>query len=173
MSLSTCSSTSPGIQITQGTTSTTSAVSGRSPSTPAFARSTSSTGSLFPNPDNAYLSESVVPPSGNDVLVIRGKASTAPGGDAPEPWPSGAQVRYWSVCTYAVTFPLPVVADTLPDGSVDYGCRADLSTSLDSNGYYTFVVGTEAQRSVIKSVPGVTFVPFSESHPTTKRRHVP
>lgn len=63
VSLSTCSSTFSGMQIPQSTTSATSAVPGRSPSTPVFARSTSSTGSLFPNPDNACLSESFVPPS--------------------------------------------------------------------------------------------------------------
>ena len=158
-----CSSTSrmhsPG--------TSTAAESGGSTAAPGFARSTSSTGSLFPNPDNAYLSESLVPPGGNDVLVVRGQAPTTPAGDSPEPWPSSAQVRYWSLCTYTDTFPLPVVMNTLPDGSVDYGCRDDLSTSLDSHGYYTFVVGTEAQRSAIESVPGVTFVPFSDSEPTT------
>jgi hypothetical protein len=132
-----------------------------------FARGTSSTGSLLPNPDNAYLEASVTPPGGDDVVVVRAKAPTASAGEDPAPWPSSADTRYWSLCADLPTPPLPVVVNTLPDGTVDYGCRADNSTKLDSDGYYTFVVGTEAQRAAIEAVPGATFVPFSTDHPTT------
>ncbi|MGF7239417.1 MAG: hypothetical protein ACQSGP_31340 [Frankia sp.] len=151
-------------------------IPGATPSTTAatastsleFARGTSSSGSLFPNPDNAYLEASVTPPGGDNVVVVRAKAPTAPAGEDPAPWPSSADTRYWSLCADLPTPPLPVVVNTLPDGSVDYGCRADNATTLDSDGYYTFVVGTEAQRAVIEAVPGATFVPFSTDHPTEK-----
>ncbi len=132
-----------------------------------FARGTSSTGSLFPNPDNAYLETSVTPPGGDNVVVVRAKAPTAPAGEDPAPWPSLADTRYWSLCADLPTPPLPVVVNTLPDGGVDYGCRADNATTLDADGYYTFVLGTEAQRAAIEAVPDATFLPFSTDHPTT------
>ncbi|WP_322781000.1 hypothetical protein [Frankia sp. Cas4] len=132
-----------------------------------FARGTSSNGSLFPNPDNAYLEASVTPPGGDNVVVVRAKAPTTPGGEHPAPWPSAANLRYWSLCADLPTPPLPVVVNTLPDGTVDYGCRADEATALDSTGYYTFVVGTEAQRAAVDGIPGATFIPFSTDNPTT------
>ncbi|KQC34975.1 hypothetical protein UK82_29045 [Frankia sp. ACN1ag] len=136
---------------------------------PQFARGSSGTGGLFPNPDNAYLSEELTPPTGNTVLVIRGKAPRTPQSNDPMPWPSAtSDLRYWSLCDNLAIPPLPVVVNTLPDGSLDYGCRADYKTGLDSTGYYTFVVGTEAQRSAIENIPGATFVPFSNADPTTQ-----
>jgi hypothetical protein len=36
------------------------------------------------------------------------------------------------------------------------------------DGYYTFVVGTEAQRAAIAQIPGATFLPFSTAQPTTE-----
>jgi hypothetical protein len=132
-----------------------------------FARGTGSTGSLFPNPDNGYLSAQIVPPGGDAVVVVRAMAPTTPGGDEPAPWPSSAQVRYWSLCTYLPFPPLPVVTNTLPDGAVDAGCRADTVTARDAAGYFTFVLGTEAQRAAVEAVPGVTFVPFSSRYPTS------
>ena len=136
---------------------------------PQFARGSSGTGGLFPNPDNAYLSASLTPPTDGSVLVVRGKAPRAPAGDDPAPWPSAnADVRYWSLCDNLASLPLPVVVNTLPDGSLDYGCRADDVTSLDPSGYYTFVVGTEAHERASRASPGVTFVPFSSSDPTAQ-----
>ncbi|MCK9878384.1 hypothetical protein MXD59_21865 [Frankia sp. Ag45/Mut15] len=136
---------------------------------PQFARGSSGTGGLFPNPDNAYLSEKLTPPTGNTVLVIRGKAPRTPQSNDPIPWPSAtSDIRYWSLCDNLAIPPLPVVVNTLPDGSLDYGCRADYRTRLDVTGYYTFVVGTEAQRSAIENIPGATFVPFSNAHPTAQ-----
>jgi hypothetical protein len=44
---------------------------------------------------------------------------------------------------------------------VDYGCRFDHQVALDQDGYYTFVLGTEAQRAAIERTPGVTFLPLS------------
>ncbi|WP_239307826.1 MULTISPECIES: hypothetical protein [unclassified Frankia] len=140
-----------------------------SAASPQFARGASGTGGLFPNLDNAYLSASVTPPADGSVLVVHGKAPRTPTGDDPAPWPAAdADIRYWSLCDNLAKPPLPVVVNTLPDGSIDYGCRADDATSLDSSGYYTFAVGTEAQRSAIDSIPGVTFVPLSSASPTSQ-----
>jgi hypothetical protein len=135
-----------------------------------FARDTD-TNSLFPNADNAYLSAGVTPPGSNRVVLVRAKAPRAAGGAHPKPWPDTADdVRYWSLCTN-LRYPVrPVVVNHLPDGTVDDGCRYDDVTRLDADGYATFVLGTEAQRSRIESVGGTTFVPFSLSQPSA--RHV-
>lgn len=63
---------------------------------------------------------------------------------------------------------LPVVVNHLPDGSVDYGCRASDQTVLDNSGYYTYVAGTEAQRATLSRLPGVTFLPLSADQPTAQ-----
>jgi hypothetical protein len=117
--------------------------------------------------DIGYLFAGVIPPASGDVLVIRAKAPTAPGGMSPTPWPSpGEDVQYWSLCVDVDLSTLPVVVNKLPDGKVDYGCRYDGQTAIDASGYYTYVVGTEAQRTAIDRIPGVTFVPFSTAYPT-------
>jgi hypothetical protein len=86
---------------------------------------------------------------------------------SPTPWPSpGEDVQYWSLCVDVDLSTLPVVVNKLPDGKVDYGCRYDGQTAIDASGYYTYVVGTEAQRTAIDRIPGVTFVPFSTAYPT-------
>jgi hypothetical protein len=77
-------------------------------------------------------------------------------------------MQYWSLCDYLLTAQLPLVANQLPDGTVDYGCRHDSQVALDRRGYYTFVVGTEAQHAAIDRIPGATFLPFSTAQPTTK-----
>jgi hypothetical protein len=125
-------------------------------------------GAGFPNADSGYLLAVVTtPPADGDVLVIRGKAPTAARGSHPSPWPArGVDVQYWSLCDYLGTALLPLVANRLPDGAVDYGCRYDSQVTLD-HGYYTFVVGTEAQRAAIGQIPGATFLPFSAAYPTT------
>ncbi len=61
---------------------------------------------------------------------------------------------------------LPTVVNTLPDGTTDDGCRADEATKINSNGYYIYVIGSEAQRSAIERVPGITFLPFSSTQST-------
>jgi hypothetical protein len=55
----------------------------------------------------------------------------------------------------------PIVANPLPGGRTDYGCRADEATRLNAAGDYTYVLGSEAQQAAIGRVPGVTFLPFS------------
>jgi hypothetical protein len=60
---------------------------------------------------------------------------------------------------------VPLVANKLPGGGTDYGCRADEATRLNAAGDYTYVIGSESQRAAISRVPGVTFLPFSTTHP--------
>jgi hypothetical protein len=72
------------------------------------------------------------------------------------------------MCTYLVflgTALLPVVANQLPDGHTDYGCRENGATKVDAAGYYFYVIGREAQRAAIARVPGATFLPFSAAQP--------
>jgi hypothetical protein len=157
-----------------GTTSTAPTTTKPTPNTPAqpaqnvqFARGVPSGGG-FPNADTGYLTAIVTPPSNGDVLVIQGKAPTAARGNHPSPWPApGIDMQYWSLCNYLVTAKVPLVANPLPDGTIDYGCRYDSQVALNRGGDYTFVVGTEAQRAAIERIPGVTFLPFSAADPTT------
>ncbi|BFU43104.1 hypothetical protein [Krasilnikovia sp. MM14-A1004] len=124
---------------------------------------------LFPNPDSGYLSAWIHPPRGDRVVVIRGRAAASPDTAHPSPWPGpGDDMRYWSLCTNLRRPYYPVVVNELPDGTVDPGCRHDDVTALDARGYYTFVLGTEAQRPAVQAVPGATFVPFSLEHPRTR-----
>ena len=114
-----------------------------------------------PDKDTGYLSAMFIPSQDNQVLVVRAKAPTVPGGWSPKPWPApGTDLRYWSLCVDQARFPIPVVVNQLPDGTVDYGCRYDDQVTLDRDGYYSFVLGTEAQRSAIEAIPGVTFLPL-------------
>jgi hypothetical protein len=120
-----------------------------------------------PDDDIAYLSAKVVPPHTDAVIVIRAKAPTTPLGAGPSPWPApGTDLRYWSLCVDLARFPIPVVANRLPGGTVDYGCRFDHQVALDHDGYYSLVIGTEAQRAAIEWIPGVTFLPLSAVDPT-------
>ena len=73
----------------------------------------------------------------------------------------GEDVRYWSMCIGLLAQPTPVVANKLPGGGTDYGCRADEATRLNAAGDYTYAIGSESQRAAISRVPGVTFLPFS------------
>jgi hypothetical protein len=76
-------------------------------------------------------------------------------------------MRYWSMCLATGTVHLPLVANTLPSGQSDYGCRADDQTALNTAGDYTYVLGAESQRSAIDAIPGVTFLPFATNQPVT------
>jgi hypothetical protein len=117
--------------------------------------------------DIAYLSATVVPPQNGDVLVIRGEAPSTPKGNNPAPWPGTSDdLRYWSICDDLRPPPTPVVVNRLPDGKVDEACRYDSQLTLDQDGYYTIVVGTEAQSASIEAIPGATFLPFSTAEPT-------
>lgn len=132
-----------------------------------FSRDPGIEAGLIANADSAYLAASVSPSGNGDVIVIRGKAPTTPGGSRPSPWPARHEdLQYWSMCVTLNAPPQPVVANPLPDGKTDYGCRHDTQVKLDRDGYYTLVVGTEAQRAAITKVPGATFLPFSAAQPT-------
>jgi hypothetical protein len=119
------------------------------------------------NVDTSYVLAYLVRPSAADVVVVTAKAPTSAPGSHPSPWPArGEDVRYWSMCVGVGIRDIPVVANPLPRGGADYGCRADVATKLNAAGDYTYVIGSEAQRAAIDRVPGVTFLPFSTAHPT-------
>ena len=119
------------------------------------------------NADTAYAVAYLIRPPAPDVVVVTGKAPTFAPGSHPSPWPGpGEDVRYWSMCILAGTAKLPTVANKLPGGGTDYGCRADEATRLNAAGDYTYVIGSESQRAAISGVPGVTFLPFATAQPT-------
>jgi len=118
------------------------------------------------NVDTSYVLAYLVRPPAADVVVVTAKAPTFAPGSRPSPWPArGEDVRYWSMCIGALIHLVPVVANTLPGGGTDYGCRADEATRLNAAGDYTYVIGSESQRAAISRVPGVTFLPFSTTRP--------
>jgi hypothetical protein len=101
-------------------------------------------------------------PPASDVVVVTGKAPTFAPGSHPSLWPApGEDVRYWSMCIGVGGGRTPTVANKLPGGGTDYGCRADEATRLNAAGDYTYVIGSESQRAAISRAPGVTFLPFS------------
>jgi hypothetical protein len=114
------------------------------------------------NADTSYVWAYLIRPPAADVVVITAKAPTFPPGSHPSPWPArGEDVRYWSMCIGVGIRNVPTVANKLPGGGTDYGCRADEATRLNAAGDYTYVIGGESQRAAISRVPGVTFLPFS------------
>jgi hypothetical protein len=114
------------------------------------------------NVDTASAYAWLVRPAAPDVVVITAKAPTFAPGSHPSPWPArGEDVRYWSMCIGVGAGKVPTVANTLPGGGTDYGCRADEAPRLNAAGDYTYVIGSESQRAAIIRVPGVTFLPFS------------
>jgi hypothetical protein len=116
--------------------------------------------------DTSYLLAYLVRPPTADVVVVTAKAPAFAPGSHPSPWPArGEDVRYWSMCVGLLSSPTPVVANKLPGGGMDYGCRADEATRLDAARDYTYVLGSESQRAAISRVPGVTFLPFSTTRP--------
>jgi hypothetical protein len=70
------------------------------------------------------------------------------------------------MCIGVGTSTLPTVANTLPNGEVDYGCRADEQTAVNAAGDYVYVIGSEAQRAAIFQVARATFLPFSDIQTT-------
>ena len=106
------------------------------------------------------------PPTASDVVVVTGRAPTSPPGAHPSIWPSAKyQVAYWSMCVNIGVGTDPVVVNHLPGGQTDLGCRADDATKLSTGGTYTYVIGTEAQRTTIERVAGATFLPLSLAQP--------
>lgn len=137
------------------------------PARPVFARGSGA--GLYPNPDNAYLSAGFDAPPAGQVLVVRGAAPATPVDTHARPWPDRkSQVRFWSMCDNLWFGPGAVVANPLPDGTTDLGCRSDSDTNVAADGTYTYVVGTEEQRAAIEKIPGVTFLPLSSATPTDK-----
>jgi hypothetical protein len=73
------------------------------------------------------------------IVVVRGKAAVFPDtyqGESifvPANPPGPVQLRYWSMCNNVEAAPYPVVL-----------CRADYATTLDAEGYYTYVLSYEA-----------------------------
>jgi hypothetical protein len=119
------------------------------------------------NADTAYAVAYLVRPPRPDVVVVTAKAPTFVPGSHPSPWPApGEDVRYWSMCILAGTAKTPIIANKLPGGGTDYGCRADEGTRLNAAGDYTYVIGSESQRAAISRVPGVTFLPFATDQST-------
>jgi hypothetical protein len=118
------------------------------------------------NVDTSHLYAYLVRPPTPDVVVVTGKAPAFAPGSHPSPWPApGVDVRYWSMCVGVLVHLVPIVANKLPGGGTDYGCRADEATRLNAAGDYTYVIGGESQRAAIGRVPGVTFLPFSTARP--------
>ena len=103
-----------------------------------FSRDPGIEAGLVANADSAYLAASVTPSGNGDVIVIRGKAPTTPGGSHPSHWPARDEdLQYWSMCVTLSATPWPVVANPLPGGKTDYGCRHDTQVRLDRDGDYT------------------------------------
>ncbi len=118
------------------------------------------------NADTSYLLAYLARLPAADVVVVTAKAPAFAPGSHPTPWPArGEDVRYWSMCIGLLAPPTPVVANKLPGGGTDYGCRADKATVLNVAGDYTYVIGSESQRAAISRVPGVTFLPLSAVRP--------
>jgi hypothetical protein len=118
------------------------------------------------NADTRYVLAYLAHPPAPDVVVITAKAPTFAPGSHPVPWPTqGEDVRYWSMCVGVLVHLVPIVANKLPGGGTDYGCRADEATKLNAAGDYTYVIGSESQRAAISRIPGVTFLPFSTTRP--------
>ncbi len=118
------------------------------------------------NADTSYVLAYLAHPPAPDVVVITAKAPTFAPGSHPVPWPAqGEDVRYWSMCVGVLVHLVPIVANKLPGGGTDYGCRADEATRLNAAGDYTYVIGSESQRAAISRIPGVTFLPFSTTRP--------
>lgn len=83
------------------------------------------------------------------VQVVRGKLPRVTRGSGPEPWLySGNQLRYLSLCTYPMMKPYPLGA-----------CLNDQELKLDSDGYYTVVIGAPIDRPLGVVARGHSWLP--------------
>jgi hypothetical protein len=80
------------------------------------------------NADNSWIYETFMPSYGQ-VLTLRGKAPTW-GPAAPN---DGAQLRYWSLCSYRLN-------------TAVYDCVVDQDIPVDDDGYWTIVVSRAEDR---------------------------
>lgn len=106
---------------------------------------------LFPNPDDAYM-VGVTKFEPGHVAVVRAKAPEFPdtrgGAHVTDPH----DVRYWSMCVHMLRPPLPT-AD----------CAGDFETTVDADGYYTYVVSLPGDRPEgADEAHGVTWLPWGE-----------
>jgi hypothetical protein len=106
---------------------------------------------LFPNPDDAYL-VGVAHAEPGQVAVVRAKAPAFPdtrnGAHVTDP----QEVRYWSMCVHMLRPPLPT-AD----------CAGDFETTVDADGYYTYVVSMPGDRPMgADEAHGITWLPWGE-----------
>jgi hypothetical protein len=77
-------------------------------------------------------------------------------------------LRYWSMCSNVYRPPYPVVSIQEPvTGETILGCAANLYTTLDSTGYYTYVVSSveDQPSTAVLENNSVTRLPFSETQP--------
>lgn len=120
------------------------------------------TNAFFPTLDQAYVGALFHPTPGT-VVVVRGKAATAPHGTRPTPWPNPSyNLRYWSLCNNENVPPAPVVVITDPHtGRRIHGCAQDQNTRL-VGGHYTFVLSSLADRPRNPTPRnGITWLPYS------------
>jgi hypothetical protein len=90
-------------------------------------------GGFYENVDNAYMT-AFDSASYGDILVFHGKAPTTPQTFLPSDTTMGSgQLRYWSMCSNTST-------------TQYLGCIKDDDVKLDSQGYFTVVISTAANR---------------------------
>ena len=89
-------------------------------------------GGFFENINNAYVF-SFFSSGYGDVLLLRAKAATTPRTYDGEPVMQSGQLRYYSFCTNTAA-------------SNYLACRNDDAIPLDSQGYYSVVISTAANR---------------------------
>ena len=113
----------------------------------------------FPNNYNKYVVTGMTYQKGV-IAVVRGRAATVPP-NAPNGYPllQGQELRYWSLCNYDHIFPFPVVVQ-----NGEASCAADYQTTLDSNGYYTYIVAaTPDIPANAKTDKTVTILPWGRT----------
>jgi hypothetical protein len=110
------------------------------------------TGGYFPNPYNMYIAAGGLCFHLGKYLVVRGKVADFPdtynGNPVWQPaFPGNIQLRYWSLCNNDQVPPFPVVF-----------CQPDHAANLDSQGYYTYVVGGDFRPLWLP--PSATWLPW-------------
>jgi hypothetical protein len=104
-------------------------------------------GGFFDNLDNAYM-VAFDTSSYGDIVVFHGKAPTTPQTYLPSDTTMGTgQLRYWSMCSNTST-------------TQYLGCVKDDDVPVDSQGYYTIVISSAANRPVTaKPACGIEWLP--------------
>jgi hypothetical protein len=116
-------------------------------------------GRFFPNPATKYVAARDLCLQPGKIIVVRGQASVFPdtynGSSIFQPAiPGTIQMRYWSMCNNDEVFPGPVVA-----------CQADHATTLDQQGFYTYVISPAASGATPSTPPSwvpedATWIPW-------------